>query len=71
MTYVAPKLTKLGSVSNLTKSDVKCSIGQDFAYKNRWTHPTQAPFTHWTNGAQEKTAGELIRSGGCQWVSEL
>ena len=69
MTYVAPKLTRLGSVASLTASDIKCSTGQDFNYRNRWHHPVQPPFTHWTNGDQAKTAGELIRSGGCQWIS--
>ncbi len=71
MNYTAPRLTKLGTVSGLTTSDIKCSPGQDFAYKSRWTHPNEEPFTHWTNqetGAQA-TPGRLIGSGNCQWVS--
>ena len=71
MTYAAPKLTKLGHVANITASDIKCSTGQDFNYRNRWQHPVEPPFTLWTNGDQSKTAGELLRGGGCQWVSVI
>ena len=71
MTYTAPTLTRLGHVANLTASDIKCSTGTDFNYRNRWQHPVQPPFSHWTNGDQLKTPAELLRGGGCKWVSEL
>ena len=71
MAYAAPKLTRLGTVTQLVSSDIKCSTGNDFAYKNRWQHPDQPPFSHWTNGDQLKTPAELLRGGGCKWVSEL
>ena len=71
MGYEPPRLTRLGHVANLTASDIKCSTGNDFAYKNRWQHPVQPPFSHWTNGGQAQTPAELLRGGGCKWVSEL
>ena len=71
MTYTAPTLTRLGHVVSLVKSDIKCSTGQDFNYRNRWQHPLQPPFTFWSNGDQLKTPAELLRGGGCKWVSEL
>ena len=71
-TYSPPRLIRYGKVASLSKSDIKCSPGQDFSYKTRWTHPTEQPFTQWTSPTGEQaTAGQLIRSGHCQWVTEL
>ena len=73
MIYAAPKLTRIGTVAGITASDIKCSPGQDFNYRTRWTHPNTKPFTHWTNvetGVQA-TPGELLGDGRCQWLSNI
>ncbi len=73
MKYEAPTLKRFGSVAGVTASDIKCSPGTDMGYQNRWAHPNEEPFSHWTNvksGAQA-TPGELLGSGRCEWVSNL
>ena len=70
MTYEAPKLTKYGSIGQITSSDIKCSVGVDHGYGTRWSHPTSQTYTEWSNGSNQKTAGELIRSG-CKWEMDL
>ena len=71
MKYEAPTLTKLGTVRSLTASDIKCSTGNDFAYKTRWTHPTRPPFAHWTHAGHGATVSELMVNGRCKWVEGL
>ena len=71
MNYEAPKLTRLGHVAALTASDIKCSPGNDFAYKTRWSHPNTSPWTHWTHEGHGVTVSELMTSGQCKWASDL
>lgn len=73
MIYMAPALTRLGSVAGITASDIKCSIGNDFGHKERWTHPNTSPWTHWTEVAtgNQATPQELLSSGRCQWNSTI
>ena len=69
--YEAPKLTRLGSVAQITASDIKCSSGEDYGYGERWVHPNIPPWTHWSNGNDKQTANELLHGRGCKWVSDL
>jgi hypothetical protein len=72
MQYVAPRLTRLGSVAGITGSDIKCSFGNDFGHGVRWAHPNSPPFTHWSHNNEQQTPAEIIRANGnCQWVEFL